>query len=152
MEERHTVRLREPVDVRGIAFEAFPVIHSTRAPAVGYRVSAGVATIFYVPDVIYYIEGRAGALADAALYVGDGASIVRSMVRKPSERLVGHTPIRTQLTWCQKEGVPRAILTHCGSGIVTGDERTVRKRVRALGEERGVEAEIAWDGMAVVLR
>jgi hypothetical protein len=27
-----------------------------------------------------------------------------------------------QIGWCAKEGVPRAIITHCGSEIVAGDE------------------------------
>ncbi|NIP83288.1 MAG: MBL fold metallo-hydrolase, partial [Gemmatimonadetes bacterium] len=61
-------------------------------------------------------------------------------------------PVRTQLTWCAKEGVPRAIITHCGAEIVEGDERTLGAEVRAMAEERGVEAEIAHDGLEVVLR
>lgn len=51
-----------------------------------------------------------------------------------------------------KEGVPRAIFTHCGSRIVKGYERTLGAQVREMAEERGVEAEIAYDGMEVVLR
>ena len=62
-----------------------------------------------------------------------------------------HAPIRTQLTWCQKEGVPRAIFTHCGSEIVEGDERTLGAKIREMAEERGVTAEIAHDGMEVIL-
>jgi hypothetical protein len=41
---RRTVLPRRPVKMRGISFEAFPVIHSIRAPAVGYRISAGRAS------------------------------------------------------------------------------------------------------------
>ncbi|NPV08642.1 MAG: MBL fold metallo-hydrolase [Anaerolineae bacterium] len=146
-----TVEPRRPIEIGRIKVEAFPVVHSTRAPAVGYRIGAGRVTIFYVPDVVY-INDRGEALGGADLYVGDGATIVRSMVRKPGEELIGHTPIRTQLTWCQKEGVPRAIFTHCGSAIVAGDRQAVEDKVRALAQERGVRAEIAFDGMEVVLR
>lgn len=151
IETRHRVEPREPFEVRGIGFEAFRVEHSTRCPAVGYRVAAGRVTIFYAPDLVY-IHDRAEALREAKLYVGDGATLDRSFVRRRGERLIGHAPFRTQLTWCRKEGVPRAIVTHCGSQIVEGDERSLGATLREMAEERGVEAEIACDGMEIVLR
>jgi len=151
VEERVPLKPRNPVDIGGIAFEAFPVEHSTRAPAVGYRVAAGRAEIFYVPDVVY-IHDREEALNGVRLYIGDGATVERSMVRKPGERLIGHTPVRTQLTWCGKEGVPEAVITHCGSRIVTGDERTLGAKLRKMAEERGVgKVTIANDGMERLL-
>lgn len=148
---RHTVEHREPAIIEGITFEAFPVEHSLRAPAVGYRISAGTATVFYVPDVAW-IPGRAEALAGVQLYVGDGATLDRSLVRRSGDAFFGHAPVRTQLTWCGKEGVPRAIFTHCGSQIVEGDERALGARVRRWAGDRGVEAQVAHDGMEVVLR
>lgn len=60
--------------------------------------------------------------------------------------------MRTQLTWCRKEGVPRAIISHCGKEIVEGDPATIRAELHAMAEERGVEAELAYDGLALVLR
>ncbi|HVD95457.1 MAG TPA: MBL fold metallo-hydrolase, partial [Candidatus Limnocylindria bacterium] len=63
----------------------------------------------------------------------------------------GHSPVRTQLAWCQKEGVPRAIITHCGSEIVTGDERQMSAKLRAIAAERHVEVRIAYDGMKATL-
>lgn len=145
VEERATFSLAE------ISFKAFAVEHSTLAPAVGYRISAGRVTIFYVPDVAY-IPQRRGALAGARLYIGDGATLTRSMVRKQDDALIGHAPVRTQLTWCQKEGVPRAVFTHCGSQIVKGDERTLGAELQEMAATRGVEAEIARDGLEMVLR
>lgn len=149
--ERREIRHREPFQLFDISFEAFAVEHSIRAPAVGYRVTAGEVTVFYGPDLVY-IHQREQALKGARLYIGDGATITRSFVRKRGDQLIGHAPIRTQLAWCQKEGVPRAIMTHCGSQIVEGDERTLRAEIRKLAQERAVEAEIAYDGMEVVLR
>ena len=149
--EPRTIAARTPTQIEGLAFQAFPVEHSTRAPAVGYRVSAGRAVIFYAPDLVY-IHERSEALGGADLYIGDGATISRSMVRKPGERLIGHTPVRTQLTWCGKEGVPEAIIAHCGAEIVAGDERTLGARLRRMGKERGVAVRIAHDGMERVLR
>ena len=73
------------------------------------------------------------------------------MVRKPGDALIGHTPLRTQLTWCRKENVPEAIFTHLGSEIVGGGEE-VLDRIREFSDERGVAVQVARDGMEVVLR
>lgn len=141
----------KPLQIRGMTFTYHPVEHSTRCPAGGYRVSAGEVDIFYIPDVVY-IRDRKAALSGCKCYVGDGATIVRSMVRKPSGELIGHTPIRTQLTWCQKEGVPLAVFTHLGSEIVKAGDDKAMDKIRPLAEERGVEARLAHDGMEMVLR
>ncbi len=151
VEDRHLIEERVPRKICGITFEAFTVEHSILAPAVGYRVSAGHARIFYAPDLIF-IHDRAAALKDARIYIGDGATLTRSFVRKRGKHLIGHAPVRTQLAWCRKEGVPRAIITHCGSEIVTGDERKLTAKLRAMATEPGLEARIAYDGMDLILR
>ena len=151
-DERHLVRTREPFEpVEDIVFEAFSVEHSIRAPAVGYRITAGVVTIFYSPDLVY-IHERGEALAGCSLYVGDGATMKRSFVRKMDDHLVGHAPVYDQLGWCEKEGVPRAVITHCGRQIVEGDERTLGATLREWARDRRIEAEFAHDGMELVLR
>ena len=131
-------------------FEAFAVEHSILAPAVGYRISAGHACIFYVPDLIF-IHDRAAALQNVQIYIGDGATVTRSFIRRRGKTLIGHSPVRTQLTWREKEGVPQAIITHCGSEIVTGDERKLSAQLRALAADRDIEVRIAYDGMKLKL-
>lgn len=145
------VRPRKPLIVAGITFEAFPLEHSLRAPAVGYRITAGKATVFYAPDVVS-IHGQEDALKGVDVYVGDGAAITRGIVRRRDGTPIGHASIRTQLDWCAEEGVRHAIFTHCGSEIVRGDARAAAAKVAALGRERDVEAEIAFDGMELALR
>ena len=85
------------------------------------------------------------------IYIGDGATVTRSFIRRRDKALIGHSPVRTQLTWCEKEGVPRAIVTHCGSEIVTGDEGKLSAKLRAMAAERGVDMRIAYDGMKLKL-
>ncbi len=68
------------------------------------------------------------------------------MVRKPGEELIGHTPVRTQLTWCRKLGVPRMIVTHCVAEIVENDPGSAPERIEEMARERGVEARVARDG------
>jgi len=151
IQERHEVKPRAPFEIGGISFEAFPVMHSVRAPAVGYRIAAGRRCVFYVPDVVDVYE-RDDALAGAALFIGDGATLTRSMVRRRGDQLFGHTTVRAQIGWCEEAAVPQALFTHCGREIVEGDARTMDPKVREMGRERGVDAAIAHDGMSVVLR
>jgi hypothetical protein len=128
----------------------FPLNIPFFAPAVGYRVSAGRASVFYVPDLVF-IHDRAAALKNVQIYIGDGATVTRSFIRRRDKALIGHSPVRTQLTWCEKEGVPRAIITHCGSEIVAGDERKLSAKLRVTAAERGVDVRIAYDGMKLEL-
>lgn len=146
--DRRVVTPGKPFWLVGFRFEAFPLEHSLRAPAVGYRISAGRGSIFYSPDVAW-IPNRRKALGGIDNYVGDGATVSRPMVRKSNSRLYGHASIHTQIGWCAKEGVTRAIFTHCGSGIVGGDGRRLGALVRRMGRERGIEARIAHDGWEI---
>jgi hypothetical protein len=89
--QRIEVAPRAPVAfAENFTFEAFPVVHSLRAPAVGYRVTAGRRAIFYVPDVVDVID-RDAALSGVDLFVGDGSSLTRPLVRRRGEALFGHT-------------------------------------------------------------
>ncbi|HEY7607890.1 MAG TPA: MBL fold metallo-hydrolase [Alphaproteobacteria bacterium] len=144
------VKLRRPIRVSGFTVEAFRVAHSLRAPAVGYRISRGRTAFFYVPDVVAIAHRRA-ALRGVKLFVGDGATLTRPMVRRRGKALYGHTTIQAQLGWCRREGVARAVFTHCGSEIVAGNARRVGRRVRMMGKERGVNAQVAYDGLELVL-
>jgi phosphoribosyl 1,2-cyclic phosphodiesterase len=147
---RQLIKERTPTNICGITFEAFSVEHSVLAPAVAYRVSAGRASIFYAPDLVF-IHDRAAALKGIQIYIGDGATLTRSFIRRRGATLIGHAPVRTQLTWCEKQDVRRAIITHCGSEIVTGDERKLSAMLRAIAAERHVEVRIAYDRMEVTL-
>jgi len=48
--------------------------------------------------------------------------------------------------------VERAIITHCGSEIVNGDEHKLALELCMMASERGIEAQIAHDRMELVLR
>ncbi len=148
--DQYEVKIQKPFHIGSIQLEAFFVVHSLRAPAIGYRISAGKKVIFCVHDLIS-IPKQKKALSGVDLYIGDGASITRPIIRKKNDQPFGHTTIRSQLNWCQKEKVPRAIFTHCGSQIVTGDERILGAKVKALGAERNVQAMIAHDGLKIQL-
>lgn len=150
--KRHIIPPRKCIKISGIQFEAFPVLHSVLCPAVGYRIKAGKKTIFYVPDVAW-IPDIEEAFHKIALYVGDGATIHRNMIRKTkdTEEIFGHATIRQQLTWCRKQNVSKMIITHCGSDIVGKNKKKVKSLIDRYAKERGVEAEIVYDGMELIL-
>ena len=143
--DRRRMPLKKSVTIGGIRFTAYPVQHSIRAPAVGYRVSAETGSFFYLPDVAK-LPNAPDALCGVGVYIGDGATMRRSMVRVKGGKLIGHAPITTQLDWCANANVRRAIFTHCGSPIVRGDPRASSATVRRLGRERGIDARLARDG------
>jgi phosphoribosyl 1,2-cyclic phosphodiesterase len=151
IDDRFTVSPRRNLTIAGMKFIAFPVEHSLRAPAVGYRITAGKTAVFYCPDLVY-IHDRQAALKGIAAYIGDGATISRSFVRPRGKRLVGHAPIDVQLRWCRKAGVPRAIITHCGTQIVTAHKRTLREQIDAWSRAYGLRVEVAYDGLEITLR
>ncbi|MCK4265303.1 MBL fold metallo-hydrolase [Candidatus Babeliales bacterium] len=149
---KHIMPIRKAKSIEGITFEAFKVAHSITCPAVGYRITIKKTSIFYVPDLVAIRQQKA-ALKNIKLYIGDGATITGGhLVRKKGDKLFGHTSVKTQLGWCQKEKVLKMIVTHCGSEIVKNDGRIIRAKIKALGKERNVEVDVAKDGMEIIFR
>ncbi len=143
--DRRIIPLTQIVKIDGVNFNAYRVKHSIRAPAVGYRVSVKAGSFFYLPDVAR-LPNPAAALRGVDVYIGDGATLRRSMARTKDGTLIGHAAITTQLEWCAKAQLHRAIFTHCGSAIVRGNARFFAAIVRNLGRKHHVDARIASDG------
>lgn len=143
--QKRALPLRKAVVIDGVRLTAIPVAHSIRAPAVGYRVSVDGRCFFYVPDVAMLDEPRR-SLRGVDLYIGDGATLMRTMVRMRNGHLIGHAPIAAQLSWCKRAGIHRAVFTHCGSAIVRADHRRLSATLLKLGEQNGIDASIARDG------
>jgi phosphoribosyl 1,2-cyclic phosphodiesterase len=147
--DRREVEFGKTESVGDIKFVPYKVEHSTRAPALCYRISCGAHHLVYAPDLVYIYE-RQEALSGCEIYIGDGSTVDRSFVRKRGESLIGHTPVRTELTWCQKEGVPLMIVTHCGTQIVDNEEAMIQ-RIDEFARQRHVKAAVAFDGMELEL-
>lgn len=144
-----TVTTARASNICGVRVRTFPVVHSLLAPAVAFRVESPGKAVLYCPDVVSILDAEA-ALKGVSLYIGDGSSIVRPLVRRRGDALFGHTTIRAQIGWCAKAGVPAAIFTHCGQAILK-DPRPAAARVAAMAREKGVRARIARDGMRLAL-
>lgn len=148
--DRRVISVGRKFTIGAFDIEAFAVAHSQIAPAVAYRITRGELRLFYAPDVVAIRHERA-ALRGVSLYIGDGARIERSLIRSRGRSRIGHSSIRQQLAWCRRNGIRRAIFTHCGSEIVGSDPQQAARRIRALGREFHVAARIARDGFAVAL-
>jgi hypothetical protein len=57
-----------------------------------------------------------------------------------------------QLGWCKKAGVPRTIITHCGTQIVTARTPSLQEQISVWSRKYGLRVEVAYDGMELVLR
>jgi phosphoribosyl 1,2-cyclic phosphodiesterase len=140
----------EPFEAGPFHVLPYRVIHSINAPAIGYRVTAGKAAVVYNADLIA-IEKKDEILAGAKVYIGDGSTLVRPLVRRKGDLLFGHTTVRAQLNWCKQLGIPRAFIVHCGKQLVEMDPAEVDRKVDELAEGK-VDATVACDGMEVTVR
>jgi phosphoribosyl 1,2-cyclic phosphodiesterase len=147
---RYVVLPRQQFALAGLVVEAWPVEHSVLAPAVGYRITAGSSHIFYVPDVAR-LPNALAALQDVELYVGDGATLDRPLIRRRGSVRIGHATVATQLEWCEAAGVENAVFTHCGSGIVRSEPRKIAAALATMAREHGVRARFAYDGMRITI-
>ncbi|MCL5876125.1 MAG: MBL fold metallo-hydrolase [Candidatus Dependentiae bacterium] len=141
-----------PISLGSLTITACPVKHSLHAPAVGYRISSGKNTIFYVSDLAGLILPQE-ILHNVDIYIGDGAIITRRMLlRKKEDTIIGHAPIAMQIEWCKKYKVPCAIFTHCGSEIVKHNPHTVAQKIERLGNAYGIATSVAYDGMTIIVK
>ncbi len=144
------VTIDEPFFIGTLEFTPFALEHSLHAPAVGYRVTDQEKSFFYAPDIVSIIK-REQALQNVTLYIGDGAIIQRTLlVRQRDGVRIGHSPIKEQLAWCQEAGIPKAIITHCGTEIVRGNPAQIREKVVPLARTYNILVKIAYDGMTVI--
>lgn len=143
-------RVFEPdVELRLGPFRVLPyaVIHSIRAPAVGFRVCAAGTVLAYNPDIISIDRERA-VLTGVDVYIGDAATLTRPLVRRRGNALFGHTTVRAQLNWCKRYGIGRAYIVHCGKQLVEMKPDLLQQRVDELAGPE-INATVAHDGMRV---
>ncbi len=148
---RKIIKIEKKTKIGSIFVEAFALLHSINAPAVGYKIKCGRVNFFYAPDVAW-IENRKKALKRVELYIGDGATLKRNMIRKnkQSGEIFGHASVFQQLGWCVRENIPDMIITHCGSQIVK-NEKKAQDIIRLWSKEKGVKVHIATDGYKIIL-
>jgi len=115
----------------------YPVVHSIKAPANGYVLSLGSSKIVIPGDVLSVKERiREKLWTDALVYVGDGSSIERELVRRKEGEIYGHASVMRQLGWCNQGKIEVAVLRHWGSETVKKGIRWARRRIEQLLDEK----------------
>jgi ribonuclease BN (tRNA processing enzyme) len=146
---RVVLRPGKPVDVGPFRLGAHPALHSVRCPCVGARIEIDRFALVYSGDIVAF-EDPDAALAGADLYVGDGSTLVESLVRRhQSGTLIGHTTVRAQLGWLARHGVMRAVFSHFGQGPISmGHEALVEALGKlAASNPPGCAVTAAYDGL-----
>jgi ribonuclease BN (tRNA processing enzyme) len=141
------------VAVGPLALTAFPVVHSVRCPCIAARIETPEGVVVYSGDIVAF-EDPGAALSGAAVYVGDGSTLERPIVRRHSSGvLFGHTTVRAQLGWLGKHGVPRAVFSHFGQGPIGMGDEALGEALRRLAEKKapGCDVTAASDELRLVL-
>ncbi len=147
-ELRHTIKRTQSFKLFGVIITPISVVHSLLAPAIAYRIEAQNHIVFYSGDIAY-MPKRAKQLKHVTLYIGDGSTLSTPLIRKKDDRIYGHTTIKTQLAWCRKSGVERAIFTHLGTPLIQADGRKLSATIKKIGKQRGVNVRVAYDGLTI---
>jgi ribonuclease BN (tRNA processing enzyme) len=144
------IKKNKPLKLGPFKISTYPCIHSIKTPAVGFRIEAGKNTLVYNPDVVF-IRNKKRIFKGVDIYIGDGATISRPLVRRKKGKLFGHASIKTQINWCKKFKIREVIFTHFGKEAVGMGERNLRKKLRELSGSK-LKVTAAFDGMRRILR
>lgn len=137
------INLNKEFKVGPFKILAYRVIHSIKAPAVGFKIK-NYKTIIYNPDII--AMKNKSILKNVDLYIGDGSSIKSNLVRKKGKELIGHTRIQTQINWCKKYKIKKIIFTHLGKEALKIGGKKLEKNL--IKKNLDTNIKIAHDGMA----
>jgi len=124
-----------------LRIKSYPVWHSILVPAVGFSINY---KIWYSPDVLH-ISKKEQALKGLQLYIGDGSSPIRALVRKTNDKLIGHASMATQSLWASSAGIKKVIFTHFGKEVIEGDESQILNKLKWARKD--LDITFAFDGM-----
>ena len=135
--------------IGSLIIRAIPVIHSTRSPAVGYYIK-GDKRVFITPDFLSLTVKD--DLPDIDIWIGDGSSVLKNIVRIVNGRKVGHSSMFNQYKLAREKRASKVIFTHIGTeGIELGDDGIIAKLSEALNKDVSDTVIIAKDGMVLDL-
>ncbi|GAH54958.1 unnamed protein product, partial [marine sediment metagenome] len=76
-----------------------PIGHSSKAPMSGLIIETDEGKIGYFPDVLDIPDKS--IVKGLSIYIGDGSSLTKDIVRTIKGKRVGHASMTTQMTLCQ---------------------------------------------------
>lgn len=123
---------------------SYSVIHSLRAPAIGFKIKAN-KTIIYNSDLV--VMKNKNVLRDVDVYIGDGSSVKGNLVRNLAGKIFGHSKMSTQINWCKQYGIKNIIFTHLGKEALALGDLKLEKMLK----QEGMKIKIAYDKMKIFL-
>ena len=142
------------VEAGGVLIKFIPVSHSIKVPTSVIQFNVGGIGIL-VATAVLSIPERESILGATNLYIGDGTTLEKDMVRqqKGSGLAYGHSSIRRQLRWLTKSPVQLAIFTHFGTEAIEMGDDELKAQVETLAVDTGYDgaALLAQDGFAFKL-
>jgi len=142
-DKRHTIKSGETFELGPYKITPWKVVHSIKAPAVGYLIDDGNFRVFVSPDFLdlYNIGHKLGQID---VWVGDGSSPFRRIVRAANLKKVGHASMLEQAKRAKKLGAKMVIFVHCGKDVIEGDEDEIIERIKEAVPD--IDVRIAHDG------
>jgi len=134
----------DTVELGPYKIERIDIAHSIKAPASSFRIITDRETIMHAGDILWPYDIKEYMKTPIDIYVGDGSTITRDLVRKKNEDRYGHASIKTQVRWCEKYSVKVAIFMHFGKEAIEMDERKLRTKLARFSER--VQIITAYDG------
>ncbi|MHA1773398.1 MAG: DNA adenine methylase [Candidatus Heimdallarchaeota archaeon] len=130
------IRVLEPgktVKIFDFEVTPYPVYHSIKCPAFGFLIKVGNRKIVFAPDIIGF-KDREKVLKDVDLYIGDGSSPGKDLIRRKDDKIFGHSSMKTQIKVCEKFGIPKVIFTHFGKQFIE-NEKGWTKELKHVSKE-----------------
>lgn len=148
---RKVIRYNKKFKIGEITFEPFEVLHTLKYDAVGYKITIGYKSFFYVSDMISIIK-KQKALKNILFYVGDGSVVNESLIRRDKKigKIYGHSSIKAQASMCSKQGVNKMYITHCGTEIVN-DWKNTKKEINKIENKYNIIIIIVYDSMRLLI-
>lgn len=129
--KKRVVTPNQRFQIAGFVVTPHKVAHSTVCPTIAYKIRVGERTLFYAPDVLD-IPNKTKILKDVDIYIGDGSSLNRTIVRKDKRGTeVGHASMKEQISWAQKAEIPEVLFTHIGHTKLTQKDLNAKLRKMA---------------------
>lgn len=147
IENPKIIKINKEFEIGPFKIKAANVIHSLRCPTFCFKIKVNEKCIVYAPDLID-IENKEKFLEKVDLYIGDGASVNRGLVRRKGNKLFGHTSIKTQINWAKKFNIKEVIFTHFGKEAIELSDEKLKEKLKEFSEGI-IDVKVAYDGMVV---
>jgi len=126
-------------NILDMRIRAIPVLHSIKAPTVGFKITTQIGSFSYVPDFL----AAPDPLFKVDLLIADGSSVHRDKVRYFPKGRVGHQSMRKTLDQAKRNKTKFVIFTHIGR--VGYSQTRLETLLKKWGEERSLIALPARD-------